>query len=239
VHVKAIVRTDTPNGIRLLPAGSAIDIRVEDSRSREVDRRTVTLNRWSAAEWTWTVPADSTLGNYSVRALLPGTEAPSENRAARRTQASWLRQVTGSFLVAAYRRPDFRVDATLSTAAPIAGAALSGTLDARYLFGTAMSASCSLVDYRGRPSIFLRPSAGAFPDRYAFGYYPDRRSGAGRIAGADAALDAPAAEGHCNGRTRRGFRVSLHTRGRCRASPASTSPIARASSFIRRRGTSA
>src|ERR1044072_2104098 len=64
VHVKAVVRADTPAGIRLLPAGSAIDGVVQDGRSREMDRRSVTLNRWSAAEWTWTVPADATLGNY-------------------------------------------------------------------------------------------------------------------------------------------------------------------------------
>ena len=67
VHVKAIVRTDTSNGIRLLPAGSTLDIRVRDSRNTEVDRRTVTMNKWSSAEWTWTVPAEATLGNYSHR----------------------------------------------------------------------------------------------------------------------------------------------------------------------------
>lgn len=47
----------------------------------------------------------------------------------------------GSFLVAAYRRPDFRVDTTL-TGGPvaIAGAALTGVASARYLFGAAMKA---------------------------------------------------------------------------------------------------
>ena len=72
IHVKAIVRSDTPNGMRLLPAGSALDVRVHDSRNREVDRRTITINRWSSAEWTWTVPADATLGNYRIQAMLPG-----------------------------------------------------------------------------------------------------------------------------------------------------------------------
>ena len=35
--------------------------------------------------------------------------------------------VSGGFLVAAYRRPDFRVDATLTGATPFAGTKLTGT----------------------------------------------------------------------------------------------------------------
>ena len=194
MHVKAIVRTDTPNGVRLLPAGSTIDIDVRDARNREVDRRSVTLNRWSTAEWNWTVPADGALGNYSVRASLPGTTRPDANNTggARRTQAEWLREVHGSFLVAAYRRPDFRVDATLSTDAPIAGATLSGTIDARYLFGAAMSGRpvrwsiTRTMDSEIPAAIHER-----FPEeRYAFGYYPENDMGTERIAGADVTLDA-------------------------------------------------
>ena len=48
---------------------------------------------------------------------------------------------TGTFLVAAYRRPDFRVDVTLNASGnAIAGGELKGTVNARYLFGTPMSA---------------------------------------------------------------------------------------------------
>src|SRR5690606_8575189 len=45
----------------------------------------------------------------------------------------------GSFLVAAYRRPDFRVDVTLSGGA-IAGDPLTGNITARYLFGAPIGA---------------------------------------------------------------------------------------------------
>jgi uncharacterized protein YfaS (alpha-2-macroglobulin family) len=48
------------------------------------------------------------------------------------------KSVHGSFLVAAYRRPDFRVDVTLSGAPPIAGDPLTGSVTARYLFGAPM-----------------------------------------------------------------------------------------------------
>ncbi len=47
--------------------------------------------------------------------------------------------VGGSFLVAAFRRPDFRVDATLTgDPAPILGSTLRGTIEAKYLFGGAL-----------------------------------------------------------------------------------------------------
>ena len=197
VHVKAIVRADTPNGIRLMPAGSTLDIRVRDGRNREVDRRTVTLNRWSAAEWDWTVPADAVLGSYTIRALIPGTERPEGNDVSpiQPPQGEWLKEVTGGFLVAAYRRPDFRVDATLSASAPTAGATLTGTIQARYLFGGTMSARPARWSMTRAPEYGVPAAISErFPDeRYAFGYYADSGRASERIAGADVTLDATGA----------------------------------------------
>ena len=62
VHLKAILRHNTPTGIRLLPAGTPVLVTVRDSQNRLVDERTVTLTAWSSAEWTMTLPADGTLG---------------------------------------------------------------------------------------------------------------------------------------------------------------------------------
>src|SRR5205823_12858925 len=45
VHAKVVLRSDTPKGMQLLPPGTAVDIAVADSHSKEVDKRTVTLNR--------------------------------------------------------------------------------------------------------------------------------------------------------------------------------------------------
>ena len=66
LRVKAVLRTDTPAGMQLLPEGSAVEVRVRDSRNGEVDKRTATVNRWSSIEWSWRVPADGALGMYSV-----------------------------------------------------------------------------------------------------------------------------------------------------------------------------
>lgn len=145
VHLKAVLRHNAPDGVRLLPNDTAVFVTVRDSQNRVVDERTVRVNTWSSAEWTMTLPKDGALGHYSLRAILesdrpkpkppeqlrPGvTPSPEED-----AYVSYQKAVHGSFLVAAYRRPDFRVDVTLSGGAAIAGDPLQGTINARYLFG--------------------------------------------------------------------------------------------------------
>ena len=125
IHLKAILRHNAPSGIALLPAGTPVIITVRDSQNRLVDERTVRVNNWSSAEWTMTLPADGALGNYSLRALLESDRPRPAPANARRGAAQaeseddyrlHQKSVHGSFLVAAYRRPDFRVDVTLTGA---------------------------------------------------------------------------------------------------------------------------
>ena len=198
IHVKAIVRADTASGgIRLLPASSKLDIVVRDSRNAEVDRRTVTVNRWSTAEWTWTIPTAATLGNYSIQTMMPGSERPPGNDVTpRRPQGEWLRQVNGSFLVAAYRRPDFRVDATVKADTPVAGATIHAALTARYLFGSVMGKQPVKWSVQ-RTADFTLPHAVTdrySPDVYSFGYYPRQAERPdNRVAGEAVTLDAQGA----------------------------------------------
>ncbi len=150
IHFKAILRQNAPDGVRLLRSGTPVYVTVRDGQYRLVDERTVTVNNWSSAEWTLTLPAEGGLGNYSVRAILesdkpkpkpagqgdpgatPGPEADE--------YVPYQKVVNGSFLVAAYRRPDFRVDVTLAGTGAIAGEPLKGGVTARYLFGAPMGA---------------------------------------------------------------------------------------------------
>ena len=140
VHVKAILRADTSRGIQLLPAGTEVYVTLRDSQYREVETRPIKLNEWSSADWTFTVPAAGALGNYLLEARLDRPRPPAGPANPEAEPAdNYRRRVTGSFLVAAYRRPDFRVDATLTSGpSPIAGDALTANLSARYLFGAAM-----------------------------------------------------------------------------------------------------
>ncbi|HEX2343746.1 MAG TPA: MG2 domain-containing protein [Vicinamibacterales bacterium] len=196
VHVKAILRSDTPAGIKLIPNGTAIHISVRDSRDKEIDKRTISMNAWSSAEWQMTLPADGALGNYSIVASAGEQKEPAdedERNEMRWDPARTQERVYGNFLVAAYRRPDFRVDTTVTGGSAIAGTTLEGVVTARYLFGAAMT---------GRPvtwKFFRVPDAGVteqvrdrFPgDRFTFGECCVwSRTDPEQVAGAEAELNA-------------------------------------------------
>ncbi|HVT44253.1 MAG TPA: MG2 domain-containing protein [Thermoanaerobaculia bacterium] len=179
IHFKAIIRSDTPTGMRLLPAATKADIVLKDSRDKEIDRRTVALNEWSSAEWVFTLPAEGSLGGHAIQATIDGQRGV----------------VGGSFLVAAYRRPDFRVDASLTGDERIAGAKLKGGIEAKYLFGGAMGGRPVKWTYSKEP-FFSVPEAihERFPlARYLFlGWDPDGRQNRSRqtIESREAILDS-------------------------------------------------
>src|SRR5207244_167704 len=100
--------------------------------------------------------------------------------------------VRGSFLVAAYRRPDFRVDATLRGDSSIAGASLTGTVTARYLFGSAM-AKRKIAWRATRDRLCSAPGTirERFADaRFVFAGDCDGRIGTEEVGSAETALDA-------------------------------------------------
>jgi uncharacterized protein YfaS (alpha-2-macroglobulin family) len=123
VHFKLVARADTPDGMKLLDPGSKVQVVLHDSHSRELDSRTLDINAWSSTEWTFRIPTDGPLGNYSVQVR------SKEHRGT----------IYESILVAAYRRPDFRVDTTLDANSTLAGTKLNGVINGRYLFGAPMS----------------------------------------------------------------------------------------------------
>lgn len=176
VHAKMVVRKDTPTGIQLLPAGTKVDLHLTDSHNKEVEKRTLSLTEWSSAEWTFTVPADGPLGNYSFAA------SAQDQRYV----------VRGEFLVAAYRRPDFRVDVTLSSPSSTAGTKLDGAITARYLFGAPMSRLPVRWTYSKNPVWSVpAPIADRFGDSFQFlGYDPERERGAVKISSKEQKLDA-------------------------------------------------
>jgi uncharacterized protein YfaS (alpha-2-macroglobulin family) len=163
VHLKAILRRDTPSGIQLIAQGTPVHIVLKDARDKVVDRRTVTMNDWSAAEWVTKLPADSALGNYQLLASLdkdalePPVATPEEPEGPD-WQAQSRKVVRGEFLVAAYRRPDFRVDANLASDSSLAGAPLKGVVTARYLFGAPMQKRPVAWTY-SRTAVYAAPAA--------------------------------------------------------------------------------
>ncbi len=122
VHLKAILRSDTPKGMALFPKDAKVEIVVKDSRDGERDKRTLPVSEWGSCDWVFTLPAEAPLGSYTVVAKVDGQHGAVEGR----------------FLVAAYRKPDFRVDVNLGAQSNIAGVTLTGVISGRYLFGAAM-----------------------------------------------------------------------------------------------------
>ncbi|HEX8154501.1 MAG TPA: MG2 domain-containing protein, partial [Thermoanaerobaculia bacterium] len=175
-HLKAIVRSDTPTGMQLLP-GAKLEVWIRDNHDKEVDRRTLTLNEWSGADWTVRLPGDGSLGTYTIYAQAPGQRL----------------QIFGDFLVAAYRRPDFRVDATLTGGSTIAGARLDARATGRYLFGAPMNGAQVSWSYSKKPSYEIPP---AIRDRWQeerwefLGWDPELSHEWQRIAEQESKLDA-------------------------------------------------
>ena len=187
VQFKAILRHNAADGVRLLPGGTRVLVTVRDGQYRLVDERVVPVNAWSSAEWTLALPGEGTLGNYSVRAILE-SDRPKPRTPEQRDPAAGdpgpeedeyvpgEKSVQGSFLVAAYRRPDFRVDVTLTGGRAIAGDALSATVTARYLFGAPMGPRPVTWRYT-RSAAFgaPRPITERFgDDRWVFVGHPER-----------------------------------------------------------------
>jgi len=195
IHFKAILRSDAPSGISLLKPATDVELSIRDSQNKEIEKRTVKVNEWSSFDGTFTLPAEGSLGNYEIRAAIPEADAAHTDE--------YFRRVSGRFLVAAYRRPDFRVDATLTSASPIAGTTLNGAVTAKYLFGATMGARP--VKWRTtREMLCSAPSAIAehFTDaRFVFAGDCDYRGGSEEVGGAEATL-TPAGD----------FRVSLDTK---------------------------
>jgi uncharacterized protein YfaS (alpha-2-macroglobulin family) len=200
VHFKGILRRDTPKGIELIPNATPVYVVLRDSQNKTVDRRTVVTNAWSACEWTTRLPGGGALGDYQVLVSLDKTAFDERTPRPRReeeeeeTPEEWRQIVRGNFLVAAYRRPEFRVDASMTADRAIAGSHVNGAINARYLFGAAMANRPVTWSYSRSP-VYGPPAPvlNQFPaDRFTFVGCCDQnvRAEAARLGGTTAALDA-------------------------------------------------
>ena len=74
----------------------------------------------------------SSIGSTVQRLSPTRTSISADPAAGSSLNPKWNETVRGSFLVAAYRRPDFRVDAALSADPPVLGGTLHGLVHAKY-----------------------------------------------------------------------------------------------------------
>ena len=164
VHFKAVLRSNTPAGVRLLPEGTAVSIAVRDARDKVVDERIGQGERLEHGG----VDADACRpkARSATTACARSSRAIARNRSrtarpagrVRRGQREWKKTVSGGFLVAAYRRPDFRVDVTLTGDVAHRRRSADGVVTARYLFGAPMGKRPTHWTFTRTP-VFSAPSS--------------------------------------------------------------------------------
>ena len=246
---------NTPAGIRLLPENTPVAISVRDVQNRVVDERIVRVTPWSSAEWTLTLPAEGTLGNYSMRAIprdrppkpkTPEDRRPGDTPSPDDDDVPYVKVGHGSFLVAAYRRPDFRVDVSLDGrlargrrpgegrrdgALPVRRTMGKRPVTWRYskspLFGA------PVIDHGKvrRRSLGVRRRVVRRSRPAGIGRHPRRRERRSRPRAICRSRSRPAAMPAC--------RTSTRSRATSKTSRGSTSPTAPASRCTRRPGISA
>lgn len=118
VRFKAIVRADD-DARYTLPPTATLPIRIEDPQGREVYSATLTLGDFGTADGSFPLAEDAALGRYTLMADLP--------------PAPYVHAI--SFLVAAYRRPEFQVTLTSDRPAYEAGETIQAAVEATYYFG--------------------------------------------------------------------------------------------------------
>ena len=155
------------------------------------------------------------------------------------------RRISGGFLVAAFRRPDFRVDATLAADPAVLGTTLRGTVEAKYLFGAPLSVRPVRWGLarepvheraRGHPAALSRVVSTLSAISPAYGSGSPEASFEEKTEALDAAgrLDLSFADERPTKTSPSRFASRLTSK----APPVSTSPIAPRSSSTRRRSTS-
>ncbi len=145
VRFKAIVRADD-DARYALPPTRTLPIRITDPEGREVYSTTLPINDFGTAEGAFPLAADATLGPYSLMADLP--------------PGPYLHSI--SFLVAAYRRPEFQVTLTPERPAVAAGEIIQAALQATYYFGGPVAGAKVEWTARARPYSFTYAGPGHY-----------------------------------------------------------------------------
>ncbi len=128
VHVKAVVRRRDDDGLAV-PDDGGLGFRFRDPSGAEAMTVPASLDRWGGAETAVEIPAAAPLGTWQVSF---GPMAEGDSGAAR-----W--RVGGAFSVVEFRRPKIRVATTSDERLLVAGDALHGAVEGRFLAGGAMA----------------------------------------------------------------------------------------------------
>ncbi|MBV9180811.1 MAG: alpha-2-macroglobulin, partial [Acidobacteria bacterium] len=117
VHFKVIVRTRTGFSYEA-PTDADFNLKITDVDGRDVFTGTFKTNAFGTLHGEYAIPANATLGDYSVQIRKDGYF----------TQG-------GSFAVEEYKKPEYEVHVTPSTQRVLQGQPIQATIQAKYYFG--------------------------------------------------------------------------------------------------------
>lgn len=117
VHFKAIVRKKEKGELLLFPKGTKAEVRLYDSKQKIKEKKEVELSSLSGVDGVFEIEKDYPLGNYRIEVKI------GDNT------------ISGGFLVAAYRKPEFRVNVDLDKKEK----KIEAKVSSNYLFGSPLS----------------------------------------------------------------------------------------------------
>jgi|GEM_PF-2535415 len=156
VHLKAILRRRSLTGLAN-PKALAVRIEIDDPRGNAIVRRDGTLSRFGTISLDWPLAAAATPGTWSVRLVSPASARAGRPNAPETDRGADGWSVYGSFTVAEYRAPEFKVDLATMKPWALSGQALPIDVAASYFFGAPLSGATARWSLSRRPFDFRPP----------------------------------------------------------------------------------
>ncbi len=122
VYFKGIVRRDS-DGRYSLPAFNRIPVVIIDAQGNEIYKEELPLTDMGTFYGEIKLGSEAALGMYTIQARYAEDEQPA----------------AGNFRVAEYRKPEFKVQVTPNTTAPVHGEIVTVTVQADYYFGAPLA----------------------------------------------------------------------------------------------------
>ena len=116
VHFKGIVRQRNGEHYQI-PAGSVVQASIEDSSSKQLYQKELTLSQYGTVHGEFEIPQGAALGYYSLSFRYLSA------------------QMNGSFYVEEYKKPEYQVKVSFDQPRVLQGQSVKATIDARYYFG--------------------------------------------------------------------------------------------------------
>jgi len=163
VWLKGISRYLQLGELRTPPAGLPVQLTVHDPEGRKLVEHTLKFSDFGTFSTQIDLPAEAALGGWSVQATATLDEEDLS--------------LFGSFRVAEYRAPSFRVDVDTSRTALVAGDPVGGTVDARYLYGAPLAGARVTWSLSRTTTEFAPPGQDGFSFGQQLGWWDDEEPG--------------------------------------------------------------